>query len=121
MATNYEALLKLTNFVDARVQEVEDGDGNRESCVVIPLEKNCLKVSKSGHVYAKMFVSEKAIYAGDGYSHYLQLKVSLKDVGKFSDLGYKTPYLGRMRPSYYSKKHQADDKYGYNKVKKLDD
>ena len=121
MATNYEATFKMTNFIDARVKELEDNDGNKEMCVVIPLEKNGLKVEKSGHVYCKLFVNEKTFESGDNNSHYMRLKTNYKHVEKMDSLGYKTPYLGTMRPSFYAGKYQSDARYGYNKkVKNLE-
>lgn len=122
MATNYEASLKLTNFIDAAVKELEDNDGNREMCLVIPLEKNGLNVSCNGHVYCNMFVNEKTYETGDNNSYYFKQKTDRNHLAKMDSLGYKTPYLGVMHRTFYKTNSQSNNRYGYNqRVKNLVD
>lgn len=115
MATNYEAKLKLSNFIDSRIMELEDNDGNLEDCLVIPIEKNGLVVSKTNNVYCTAFVNEKTYDTADGYSFYIKQKTNPAHVAKLDSLGYKTPYLGYMKRSTFAPKFQSDNRYGYNK------
>lgn len=113
--TNYIAHLKLTNFIDARVMELEDNDGNFEQCVVIPIEKNALRVTDKNNVYCDMFVNSKTYDTGDNLTHFFKLKTTHEHVAKLDELGYKTPYLGGMAISKYDYQFK---KYDYSKIGK---
>ena len=119
MAKNYEARLKLSNFIDSRLQELEDNDGNMEMCLVIPIEKNSLDITKHNDVFCSMFVNEKTYETKDGYAYYFKQKTNSNHVAKLDSLGYKTPYLGYMTLSKYSPRFQSNI---YNKkVKNIED
>jgi hypothetical protein len=119
---NYEALLKLSNFIDARLMDIEDNDGVMEQCLVIPIEKNSLVVTRYKTVYCDMYVSEKTFGCSDDNTHYLRQKLTKANREKLNKLGYKAPYLGSMKPSKYKPLYQTDTKYGYErKVKILED
>lgn len=106
MAANYEATLRLTSFIDARVQELEDSNGNMEECVVIPLEKNGLRFTNKNHVACKLFVTERMSPSKYGETHYIKMKTNKEHVAKMDSLGYTNPYLGEMHPTHYHKKFQ---------------
>lgn len=91
MAT-YTINFKLTNFLDSRIIEAEDSEGNLEEGVFIPLFKNCLTPDKDSNVIVEIFVNDK----GNNYSYQLRQKVSKKHVEWLRNLGYYTPYLGAM-------------------------
>lgn len=101
MAVNYMMNLKLTNFIGSKVIMVENADGIEEKGVFIPLDMNDLKVTDKGHVYANAFVSEKKTNTLDDNSHYIKQKASKAHVKMITELGYKMPYLGSLRPSKY--------------------
>ena len=48
--------LMLTKFTNARVETIEDVDGNYVEGVFIPLKDNNLKVAKNNHVYAYAYI-----------------------------------------------------------------
>lgn len=122
MATNYLAKVKLSNFIDARMHELEDNDGNMEMCLVIPIEKNALEVDKDKNVYCEMFVNEKTYDSRDGYSYFFKQKTNAKHVAKLDSLGYKTPYLGYMKISKFAPAFQSENKYRFSqRVKNLED
>lgn len=119
---NYELLIKLSNFVDARLMDIEDNDGVMERCLVIPIEKNSLIVTRFKTVYCEAYATEKTFACSDNNTHYLRQKLNKASREKLERLGYKPPYMGSMKPSRYKPLYQTDIKYGYEqKVKKIDD
>lgn len=119
---NYELVMKISNFIDTRVVDLEDNDGNIEQCIVVPLEKNGMRVSNNNNVYCKFFVNERTY--GDGTAtHYLRVKTNKKLVAKLADLGYQTPYMGLMFPSNFKTSYQSNSYFRNNstdRVKNID-
>lgn len=116
---NYELALKLSNFIDARIADVEDNDGNMEQCLVIPMEKNGLFETKLKNVFCHIFVNEKFFDSNDDNTHFLRLKTNDNHRAKLDSLGYDAPYLGVMKPSKFKPLQQH--KYSFNqKVKNIE-
>lgn len=105
--TNHLAKIVLTNFFGAEVKNVETEDGHLEKCVVIPLDRNDLKVDRKGAVCAYAFVNKTVLSSKFNWSHYMQLKASRDFVKKINALGYKTPYLGNIKDATYTVNSKA--------------
>lgn len=97
--SNYTLQLKLSNYLGSRIMPIEDEDGFIEDCIVIPIKKNDLSVSKSKNVYAKVFMTRSLNGNIKGWSHYLRMKVGREAYDKMLKLGYSVPYLGNAKPS----------------------
>ena len=94
---NYTLRFNLTGFIDSRVIEVENADGNIERGVFIPIERNALyEDDRTKHVLCEAFVNAKASSPYDAKTHYLKQKTSIAHVAKLNDQGYKIPTLGSM-------------------------
>lgn len=115
---NYELVMKISNFIDTRIMDLEDNDGNTEKCLVIPLEKNGMNVSSNNHVYCKFFVNERTYGEGKA-THYLRVKLSKKVVAKLEALGYKTPYMGLMFRSIFKTSYQDPNYYRNNSIDRV--
>ena len=98
---HYELLFKLTNFIDARVEEIEDANGTLEKCVVIPIDKNNLYTTKWNNVFCACFVNEADGDIGYDATHNVVQKLSYPALEKITSLGYKVPHLGIMRKNKY--------------------
>lgn len=91
----------LTSFLGARVQDVPDEEGNEERCVCIPIDRNGLRIGKTGKVSAYAFVVKTRNANMYGWTHYLKLKCNPNFVKKINELGYSAPYLGNIKPDNY--------------------
>lgn len=114
---NYILDIKLTNFLDSRIIESEDGDGHIERGVFIPLLKNGLHVDNRNNVIFSAFVNEKQTYSADGYTHTAILKSPKSFIEKLKSLGFQTMYLGRMRPNIFQKQNVKVQKSIIERVK----
>lgn len=120
MANNYLAKLKLSNYINSRVIEVENDDGVTEKGIFIPIEMNALFLTPRNQVISWVFVNEKLHDTGDGYSHYLRLKSDKRHVEYLKSLGYDVPYLGNMKTSTFETKyHQKYSNITLGKVKNI--
>lgn len=119
---SYVAKIKLSNYINSRLIELENDDGVMEKGIFIPIELNELFVSPRNQVISWMFVNEKLHDTGDGYSHYLKMKSSKKHVDYINSLGYETPYMGNMKSNVFTTQyHQRMRNAPTVKVKKLDE
>lgn len=96
---NYTLQLKLSNYLGSRILPIENDEGVIEDCLVIPIKRNDLSVSKSKNVYAKAFMTRSMNGNIKGWSHYLRMKVGREVYNKLLSLGYSVPYLGNAKPS----------------------
>lgn len=102
---------KLTNFYGSRVEMLEDEDGNKVECVVIPLAQNGLKVCPSnGAVYLNAFVNEKVLNH-DKHTHYITQYCVKEHLNNLRELGYPAPRLGYMDASVYKPSFQDEVDY----------
>lgn len=101
MAINYEGTIKFTNFIGARVQEIEDDDGIVEECIVIPIEKNGFKKSRYNNVYCQLFINESRYSNTFLDSHYFRLRVDKEHCKRMEELGFKSPFVGSMKPTKF--------------------
>lgn len=106
---NYEALMKLSNFINARVEELENREGEKEMCLVIPMEINGLYKTRNGNVFCKMFVNERVSFTSDGNTHSFRAMINPTLNAKLVSLGYESPYLGTMKPSRFKTKFQENN------------
>jgi hypothetical protein len=119
---NYEGMIKLSNFIGSKIIEVDDGDGHKEWCLAIPMDRNGLVETKNHNVYCKVFINEQAYDTGRGNTHYLRQKTNDSHRKQLESLGYDTPYLGTMRPSNHKLAYQEKYRFRYNqKVKNIEE
>lgn len=110
--SNYIIRIVLTNFLGARIAQVENENGDMEECVCIPLERNNLKKNKRNQVSAYSFMTKCDAANAFGWSHYLKLKTNPDFVKRCDELGIKTPYLGNAKESnYIVYKHEYQQKF----------
>lgn len=116
MSNNYFMSFKLTNFYGSRVEMVEDEDGGKEECVVIPLARNGLKVCESnGAVYVNAFVNSKDM-RHDKHTHYITQYCVKEHLAQLRELGYEAPRLGYMDASVYKTSfHKSEQKNDFGK------
>lgn len=98
---NYILKLVLTNFLGARIQSVENENGDMEECVCIPLDRNDLKKNRRNQVSAHAFMTKTMVANMYGWTHYLKMKVNPNFLKRINELGYQCPYLGNAKDSNY--------------------
>lgn len=98
---NYILKFILTAFWGARVQAVEDEDGNMEECVCIPLDRNNLKKNKRGQVTSYFFMTESQVPNMYGWTHYLKPKHDPNFLKHQNELGYNNFYAGNAKKGNY--------------------
>lgn len=106
MAKNYEMRLKLSNFIDSRIVEMEDDNGVMEKGIFIPIEKNALYVNDYKCVFFSAFVTEKVSNTGDNATHYIKQRTHKAHIEMLNSLGYKAPILGSMWEKDYKPRFQ---------------
>lgn len=102
---NYELMFMLSSFIDSKIIEVENDEGEMEEGIFIPIAKNALSVDpKKKFVTSWCYVTEKPYKT---WSHYLRMKVDRDTKQRMIDLGIELPYMGNMRVNnkfmYYNK------------------
>lgn len=108
--SNFIGLLKLSAFLNSRVVELENDDGVKERGIFIPEEINGLYISPRHQVMTWFFANERVHDLGDGFTHYVKLKNTSKNIQRMKDLGYKVPLIATMRPSEFSDFNKPDEK-----------
>lgn len=115
------AILKitLTAFLGARVEDVMNEEGEIEKCVCIPLDRNNLKEGDTGKVNAYGFVNKTLNASASGWTHYIKQKTDKEHTLKLSELGYKIPFIGNIKPSnFVVNKNAYEEKLKGKKVSK---
>lgn len=98
---------KLTNFFGTRIETLENEEGEREECVVIPMARNGLKVSEANNaVYVNAFVSAKGM-KHDKRTHYITQYCVKEHLARLRELGYEAPRLGYLESSTFKPSFQS--------------
>ena len=119
---NYLAKVKLSNYINSRVIDVVNDDGEMEKGIFIPIDINGLFHTPRNQVISWLFINEKLSETGDGFSHYIKMKTDSKHLEKLNALGYTTPYIGVMRScTFFTKYHDTYSKMQSTKVKNIED
>lgn len=112
----------LTRFFGAHVEDVMNEFGDMEKCVCIPIDRNALWQAKDQSWRCNVFVNKKLAADPYGFTHYMRLKASREFVRKTTELGYKMPYIGNIRPArYIINKNNYSARLGEQRVKVDDD
>lgn len=93
---NYCMMFKLTNFIGSRMEILENEDGIREECVVIPIDRNHLRRTNKNHVYCVAFVNQAHGDIGYKATHNIVQKLPYEAVKELNQKGYKSIYLGLL-------------------------
>lgn len=111
---------KLSNFLNSRVVDLENADGVTEKGIFIPIDINGLFLTKRNQVIAWLYMNKKLHDTGDGYSHYMKLKIDSRLSKKLLELGYKTPYIGSCKPSKFATSYYKTYSQKNNRVERDD-
>lgn len=92
---NYEIMLHLSSYIDSKIIEVENDEGELEEGIFIPIAKNAISIDPSTKfVTSWCYVTAKPFKS---WSHYLKMKVDKNTREQILKLGMKPPYMGYMR------------------------
>lgn len=89
-------MFKLTNFIGSRLEILENEDGVREECVIIPIDRNHLRRTNKKHVYCVAFVNQAHGDIGYNATHNIFQKLPYDVVKELNQMGYKSIYLGLL-------------------------
>lgn len=113
---NYEMMIVLSSYIDSKIIEVENDEGEMEEGIFIPIDKNAINVDrKTKFVTSWCYVTERAYKT---WSHYLKMKVDKPTKEKMEELGMQLPYMGYMRVNR-KKMFRNQDFSSYNRVKNI--
>lgn len=107
---NYVIKLCLTKFLGARVADVENENGDIETCVCIPMDRNNLKKNPNGHVSVYMFMMKTNKANVFGWTHFLKMKLDPTFIRRINDLGIENPFLGNAKLKSYVAFKEAYEK-----------
>lgn len=90
----YRMRILLTNFLRARIQEVENEHGELEKCVCIPIEDNKIYVTKGNSAIVDVELFKTNIQSRFGWTHGVRQVPysSLLDV--YKSHGLALPFMG---------------------------
>lgn len=111
---NYVVRLVLTSFFGTRIADVENEDGEMESCICIPIERNNLRKAPSGKISAYFFMNTSQSANRMGWTHYLKMKCHPTFVKKMQGLGWVIPFAGNAKKENFV---MHRDSYNKNFVK----
>ena len=94
----YKISLRLNALPNARVLNVNMGDGNIKNCVVIPIDENMIK-KDNGDVYAYFVAFPKSKTGGYNQTHSIKYNFCAETYKKMSrEEIYAMPFVGAMSP-----------------------
>lgn len=109
--SQYVIKLCLTQFIGARVMDVENEHGDMETCVCIPMDRNNLKKNPKGSVSAYIFMARMLSANRWGWTHWLKMKLDPTFLKRIRDLGMDNPFLGNAKlKSYVAFKDAYEEK-----------
>ena len=94
----YKISLRLNALPNAKVLNVNMGDGNIQHCVVIPIDDNMVKTD-NGDVYAYFVAFPKSKTGGYNQTHSIKYNFCAETYKKMSrEEIYAMPFVGAMSP-----------------------
>lgn len=94
----YKISLRLNALPNAKVLNVNMGDGNIKNCVVIPIDENMIK-KDNGDVYAYFVAFPKSKTGGYNQTHSIKYNFCAETYKKMSrEEIYAMPFVGAMSP-----------------------
>ena len=99
----FEIMMKLNNFLDSRVIELQNSYGDRERGIFIPFAINGVFEGKDGSAWSKFTLIERPKdsphYGANniGGTHSLRLQVPRNHYDKLASMGLKVPFMGSAK------------------------
>lgn len=90
----YRMRILLTKFLRARVQEIENEDGNLEKCVCIPVDDNLIYVTKGGTAIVDMELIKTNIQSRFGWTHGVRRVPYSSLLDAYKSKGFEFSFIG---------------------------
>ena len=94
---DYFVTIRMTDFYGARVEVMENDEGEEEEYICIPRKSNDMLKTERNNILCT-FRATVAERATNRYTHVLKQVLSDEITDKRKKLGFKIPLIGHMRP-----------------------
>ena len=93
----YRMRIILTNFLRARVQEIENEHGELEKCVCIPIEDNNVYITKGNSAIIDIEMIKTNMKSRFGWTHGVRQVPYSSLLNKYKSHGIAFPFIGSGR------------------------
>lgn len=93
----YRMRIVLTKFLRARIQEIENENGEMEKCVCIPIEDNKIYTTKGGSALIDMELIKTNIKSRFGWTHGVRQVPYSSLLDMYKSKGIVMPFIGNGR------------------------
>lgn len=107
----YRMRIMLTDFLRARIQEVENEQGDLEKCVCIPIKDNGIYVSKGNSAIVDIEMIKTKIKSPFGWTHGVRQVPFSSLLDAYKSHGVRLPFIGSGK-----KLSSYRDNKGYKEV-----
>lgn len=94
---DYRMRIVLTKFLRARIQEIENENGEMEKCVCIPIEDNKIYTTKGGSALIDMELIKTNIKSRFGWTHGVRQVPYSSLLDMYKSKGIVMPFIGNGR------------------------
>lgn len=95
--------IKLSNYINSRVIDIENDDGVLEKGIFIPIDLNGLFVSQRNEVVSWVLALKRTFPAMDSFTHNLKITFNREQLNWLTNMGYKSPTIGALKEKKYFK------------------
>lgn len=93
----YRIRILLTNFLRARIQEVENEHGDIEKCVCIPIDDNKIYVTKGNSAIVDVEMIKTNIQSRFGWTHGVRQVPYSSLLDAYKSHGLTLPFIGSAK------------------------
>ena len=93
----YRIRILLTNFLRARIQEVENEHGDIEKCVCIPIDDNKIYVTKGNSAIVDVEMIKTNIQSRFGWTHGVRQVPYSSLLDAYKSHGLALPFIGSAK------------------------
>lgn len=93
----YRMRILLTNFLRARIQEVENEHGDIEKCVCIPIDDNKIYVTKGNSAIVDVEMIKTNIQSRFGWTHGVRQVPYSSLLDAYKSHGLTLPFIGSAK------------------------
>lgn len=93
----YRMRILLTNFLRARIQEVENEHGDIEKCVCIPIDDNKIYVTKGSSAIVDVEMIKTNIQSRFGWTHGVRQVPYSSLLDAYKSHGLTLPFIGSAK------------------------
>ena len=93
----YRMRIVLTKFLRARIQEIENENGEMEKCVCIPIEDNKIYTTKGGSALLDLELVKTSIKSRFGWTHGVRQIPYSSLLDMYKSKGMTMPFVGNGR------------------------